>query len=187
MLWFLGEGMLGPLFSVFCERIGGNILDISWAWATYLITVGLLVVAVGKISDKVSKEWLLLSGFALCTIFTFGYLLVSKPWHLFLLQVGLGIAAALTIPPWDSLYAKYENKKKDGYTWGIAEGLNRVTTGMAIIIGGIIVTYWSFTALFLIMGVMQTIATLYVCKILKEVKHVRRRTHSNRRAVFKAA
>lgn len=32
-LWALGEGMLGPLFAVFAQRIGGNILDITWAWS----------------------------------------------------------------------------------------------------------------------------------------------------------
>jgi hypothetical protein len=32
-LWSLGEGMLGPLFAVFAQGIGGNILDITWAWA----------------------------------------------------------------------------------------------------------------------------------------------------------
>jgi hypothetical protein len=33
LLWYFGDGMLGPLFVVFAERIGGNILEIAWAWA----------------------------------------------------------------------------------------------------------------------------------------------------------
>ncbi|MEA2006933.1 MAG: hypothetical protein U9O20_02115 [Patescibacteria group bacterium] len=28
-LWSLGEGMPGPLFAVFSQRLGGNILDIA--------------------------------------------------------------------------------------------------------------------------------------------------------------
>lgn len=32
----LGEGMPDPLFAVFAQRIGGKILDITWAWAIQL-------------------------------------------------------------------------------------------------------------------------------------------------------
>ena len=111
-LWYLGEGMLGPLFAIFAERIGGNILDISWAWATYLIVTGLLSIIIGKISDtKISKEKLMIAGYLLNTIFTFSYLTVSEPIHLFFVQGGLGIAAALPSPTWSALYAKYEDKK----------------------------------------------------------------------------
>ena len=54
-LWYLGAGMLGPLFAVFTEQIGGDVLDISWAWATYLIIAGVLYIWVGKLTVKKYK------------------------------------------------------------------------------------------------------------------------------------
>ena len=169
-LWLLGEGMLGPLFAVFTERIGGSILDISLAWAVYLITTGLLVILIGEISDrKGRKEEFIIAGYALNALFTFGYLYVTEPIHLFIVQAGLGIGAALATPTWNSLYARYENKKRGGYTWGLAAGQAAITTGIAIIIGGFIVARYSFTALFIIMGIIQVIATLYQARILKKV------------------
>lgn len=167
-IWYLGEGMLGPLFAIFGEKIGGSVLDISWAWATYLIVVGVLVIYIGKLSDHIGKEKLMISGYALNAVFTFAYLLISTPAHLFIVQAGLGVAAALSIPTWMSLYAKYEDKRHDGYTWGVAAGLNRIITGVAIIIGGLVVTYLSFTVLFLIMGTVQVIATIYQALILRK-------------------
>ncbi|MBI2673498.1 hypothetical protein HYX19_04505 [Candidatus Woesearchaeota archaeon] len=117
-IWALGEGMLGPLFAVFTQRIGGNILDIAWAWALYLMVAGVLVILVGKISDGIlSKEKLMVTGYALNAIFTFSYLFVSSPLHLFFVQGGLGIAFALSNPTWNALYAKYEDKKQDGFIW----------------------------------------------------------------------
>ncbi len=167
-LWYLGEGMLGPLFAVFAERIGGNILDISWAWATYLIVTGILIMFIGKISDRIGKEKLMVAGYALNTIFTFSYLLISSPIHLFLVQAGLGVALALANPTWNALYAKYEDKKHDGYIWGLAQGESTLISGTAIIIGGLIVNYLSFTVLFLIMGIIQSIATIYQARILRK-------------------
>lgn len=167
-IWYLGEGMLGPLFAVFGERVGGSVLDISWAWAIYLIIIGVLVILIGDISDKRGKEKLMVAGYALNAFFTFCYLLVSEPAHLFVVQAGLGVAAALAIPTWMSLYARYEDRKHEGLTWGVAAGLNRILTGVALVIGGLIVTYFSFEVLFITMGIIQVIATLYQAQILRK-------------------
>src|SRR3989344_2612686 len=110
-LWYLGEGMLGPLFAIFAGRIGGDILDITWAWATYLIVTGVLYILVGKLTDG--------------------------------------------------------SKKNDTYEWGLAGGEAEIITGIAVIIGGFIVTYFSFNLLFLTMGVIQIISTLYQMQILR--------------------
>jgi MFS family permease len=167
-MWYFAIGLLGPLFAVFAEKVGGDILDISWAWATYLIVTGLLIIVVGKISDKfVSKEKLMIFGYALNAIFTFSYLFVSSPFHLIIVEVGLGIASALAWPTWDALYAKYEDKKHDGYTWGLAAGGEFLMSGVAMIFGGLIVTYFSFNVLFIVMGLIQTIATIYQAQMLR--------------------
>ena len=34
-LWYFGEGLFGPLFAIYAEKIGGDLLDITWAWAFY--------------------------------------------------------------------------------------------------------------------------------------------------------
>ncbi len=165
--WYLGEGMLGPLFAVFTERVGGDVLEISWAWAIYLLIGGLLIVWVGKISDHVSKKKLLVVGYFLNALCTFGYLLVSTPWHLFLVQGGLGIAVALATPTWNALYTSYENKRLKGTAWGLSDGQAKIFTGIAIIIGGLIVTFTSFTTLFIVMGIVQLAASFYLLKILR--------------------
>ncbi len=166
-LWYLGEGMLGPLFAVFAERIGGDVLDIAWAWSLYLVIIGVLVIVIGNWSDKIGKEKLLIAGYSLNAIFTFAYLLVSTPLHLFLVQAGLGVAAAFSIPTWMSLYARHEDRKHDGKIWGLGAGLDRIVTGIALFIGGIIVMFFSFTTLFVIMGCIQVIATIYIINIVK--------------------
>ena len=169
-LWFFGEGMLGPLFAVFAERIGGSILDISAAWAVYLVTTGILIILIGELSDKKGgHEKLVTIGFALNALFTFGYLFVREPFHLFIVQAGLGAATALSTPTWNSLYARYEDKKRTGYSWGLAVGQANIATGIAIVIGGFIVAKYSFTALFITMGIIQVIATLYQSRIIDRI------------------
>ena len=164
--WWLGEGMFGPLFAVFTGRVGGNILDITWAWAVYLFVTGFLEIFIGKISDKVGHARLMILGYALNALFTFGYLFVNSTTGLLLVQAGLGVALALADPTWDALYAKYETRKSAGYIWGLQHGTEQLITGAAILLGGIIVNYFSFTALFIIMGSIQVVGTIYQAKIL---------------------
>ena len=169
-----GEGMLGPLFALFAQKIGGDILQISWASALYLLVVGILTIIVGKYSDKWSKEKMMIWGYSLSAIFTFSYILVSSPLHLFIVQVGLGIATALAMPTWNALYSEWSENKKHGSSWGWASGLSRIIGGVSIVVGGFLVNFFSFNTLFIIMGTIQAMATIYQAKIIymnkKEIK-----------------
>lgn len=169
-IWYLGEGMLGPLFAVFTQRIGGNILDITWAWAIYLAVTGSLMIYIGRIAGKkVALEKLLLAGYFLNALFTFSYLLVQNPFQLLLVQVGLGVAAALAVPPWSALYATSENNDHAAYVWGLVNGAYYLVTAGAVVLGGLIVNYFSFTVLFVTMGLIQIAATLYQARILRYI------------------
>lgn len=159
-LWYLGEGMLGPLFAVFAQRIGGDILEITWAWAIYLIVFGALTMLVGGISDRIGKEKMMIIGYWLNAVLTFAYLFVHDAFGLFVLQAGLGVAAALATPTWDALYDHYSGDDSEGTVWGVADGLPKMATGLAIVAGGMIVDAFSFAALFVIMGCVQVVSSL---------------------------
>lgn len=159
-LWYFGEGLLGPLYAVFAQKIGGDILEITGAYAVYLITMGVISVLVGKFSDNHSKEKIMLAGYALNAVATFGYLFVNAPAMLFLVQGLLGVAAALATPTWDSLFSKYLDKKRAGEEWGLSDGGPHIVMGISLLFGGVVVSYFGFETLFIIMGTMQAIATV---------------------------
>jgi len=54
--------------------------------------------------------------------------------------------------------------------WGLASGAANIVTGIAIIVGGIILKYSSFEVLFIIMGTVQVLATIFQMRILKKKK-----------------
>jgi MFS family permease len=171
-LWYIGEGMLGPLLGLYTERIGGDILDLTWAWAIYLCVTGVCMFAIGGLADRYhATERLMVAGYALNAICTFAYLLISSPWHLLLVQAGLGLASALATPTWDALYSAYAPRQQAGRLWGLAHGQEHLITGGAILAGGYLVYLGSFTLLFLVMGVIQTIAAVYQATILSVPGH----------------
>jgi MFS family permease len=165
-LWNFADGMLGPLFAVFASRVGGDILDITWAWSAYLIIMGVGIIIVGHVSDRVSKLNLLFAGYVVSTVCTFAYLLVDSAAMLFVVQAGLGVAAALANPTHYALLARYsKTHERDGALWGWADGRDKIAIGAAVLLGGFIVTTWSFSALFAVMGTVSLISTLYLARL----------------------
>jgi MFS family permease len=165
-IWYLGEGMFGPLLAVFSDRIGGDILDISTAWSIFLVVSGILSILIGKLSDRFDKRKIMVAGYWLNALMTFAYVFVSNPMELFIVQAGLGLASALSTPTWDALVDEYSKEDENGTVWGLAEGLPNIVTGIAIIVGGSLVTYSSFSTLFVIMGIIQTAAAITQSRIL---------------------
>ena len=159
-LWYFSEGLLGPLFAVFSEQIGGDVLDITAAWATYLIVSGLAYPVVGRLLNRSRWKFRMIAvGYALNTAFTFAYLLVNNTHQLLVVQVGLGLAEAISTPSWDAFYASQLRDKDDTFAWGIAGGHPQFISGIAIAIGGLIAEFVSFRALFVTMGVLSLVAT----------------------------
>ena len=169
-IWYLGEGMFGPLYSIFAQKIGGDVLELTAAYAVYLVASGMITIILGKISDNYSKPKLMIMGYTLNALATFGYLLVSNPLSLLIVQSILGVANALATPTWNSLYSTYVEKKRAGEQWGLSSGGPDIITAGSIIIGGFIITYLGFNALFITMGVTQVIATIVQASILKNDK-----------------
>ena len=160
-LWYFGEGLFGPLFAVFSEKVGGDLLDITWAWSLYLFVTGLFYIIIGKLFNRtVWKSKLIVIGYALNTIFTFAFLLVDDTTSLMWVQAGLGLAEAISTPAWDAAFSSELEDTNDTYIWGIANGQSFIVSGIAIAIGGLIANYISFEALFILMGCIQLIATI---------------------------
>lgn len=158
-IWYFGEGMLGPLFAIFAEKVGGDILDITWAWASYLVVTGVVYIVAGHfMNGRDIKEKVMVVGYLLNALLTFCYIFVHNPLQLFLVQAGLGVAEAIGTPAWDTLYAKNLPAEVDSYAWGLSTGQSQIVTGIAFAIGGIITEYLSFEALFVTMGCIQLVA-----------------------------
>ena len=174
-IWVFGVSLLGPLFAVYSQKIGGDIFDITSAWAAYLFVSGLAVIVVGKLSDNVSKTKLLIAGYVIGAVSTLGYIFVENPVQLIFLQAWLGLSDALISPTWDSLYSQYGSRKKSGLEWGLADGLPSIVQGCAVILGGVIVSYFSFKPLFITMALIQLIAAGYTLNMLRYEKNKAKR------------
>ena len=173
-LSMLAGGLFGPIYAVFVEEIGGDLLTAGAAYAAFAIAAGILVFFISRWEDHVKhQEKLVVIGYFLSSIGFLGYLLIKTPLHLFIVQIILGIGEAVGIPAYDGLYSKHLDKGKFVSEWGLWESMYYIVLGISALIGGFLANIYGFKLLFTIMFILSILgliaSTFLVVK--KKTKH----------------
>ncbi len=152
--------MLVPMYAAFTEKVGGSILDAGIAFAAFSMATGVFITLIGTRAyfQRHVKAFLVLGflGSACCDI---SYVFVQNRWQLFAAQVVAGLATGLIEPAWDSLFTD-DIEDSSAKHWSIWAGGTHMVAGVAALVGGVIVSYFSFRTLFLTMGLIDLIATV---------------------------
>lgn len=152
------ESMLVPMYAAFTEKVGGSILDAGIAFAAFSIATGGVVALLG------TRPWFqlhiksfLVLGFFVSALCDLSYVFVANRWELFGAQVVAGLATGLIEPAWDSLFTD-DIEHSSAKHWSIWAGGTHLVAGVAALLGGVMVSCFSFTALFVAMSVIDTLA-----------------------------
>lgn len=172
--FILAGGLIAPLYAVYVENIGGDLLTAGSAYAVFSLVLGISTLLIAKLEDRVNKpEVLIVLGYLTMCFGYAGYLLVSKPWHLFIVEIMFGLGAAIAAPPWDMIYAKEMSRTKGSSHWGLIEAMNGIGAGIAAFLGGIIANYYGFRSLLWIMLQLSLVGLILSTYLLR--KHKRNR------------
>lgn len=162
-----GAGLFGPIYAIFVERIGGNILDAGIAWAIFLITLGLFEALVSKYIDMFeSKKVLIITSIAY-SIVVFSYIFVSSVWQLFILQLAAGIILAIDNPAWSSWYAKLQTDRKRGHDFALMYMSNNMARGFAVLIGAAVAQLFGFKVIFVLSAAFILFGLLFIVRSKK--------------------
>ncbi len=174
------NNMLGPIYAIFVEKIEGGILEASYAIAIFSISAGILIYIISKWEDRLKyKEKLLPVGYLLSSVGFFSYMFVSKPVHLYIVEVIFGFAIAVLSPLYDGLYSKNIDKNKYVSEWGAWESMSYIISSLAALAGGFLVSYFGFEALFFTMFTLSLISVFVSLALVKETRLKLAKTNRN--------
>lgn len=152
------ESMLVPMYSAFTEKVGGSILDAGIAFAVFSMATGIVITLIG------TRPWFqlhvrtcLMIGFLVSACCDGSYIFVQNKWQLFAVQIAAGLATGLIEPAWDSLFTD-DIEHSSAKHWSVWAGGSHLVAGSAALIGGAMVAYFGFPALFLAMCLVDTAA-----------------------------
>lgn len=124
----------------------------------YSVAVGVFIILVGRVSDRLNKKWITVFGLFLAAVGNFGYLFISHPYQLFILQIIFAVSGACLAAPFSTLFTKYIQKEKEGFQWALEGGGTRIIIGLSVLMGTFIVHYSGFSTLFILMGTLSLAA-----------------------------
>ena len=167
-LYLLAGGLLGPIYALFVDEIGGDLLVASTTFAIFMLTAGIGVFLLGLWEDRFKHQRkFIIAGYGVGVLGTFGYLFVNSPPSLFIVQIILGLSAALKDPAYDALFSR--SAKHLVLAWGQWEAVDYFSLGFGAIIGGLIAQNFGFQALLWCMLIIS-ISSFFTSMLLLRMK-----------------
>jgi predicted MFS family arabinose efflux permease len=163
-------GMFAPFYSIFVQKISGDIAFAGLSWGVFGIVSGILTLLFTKWGLRVKEQELLLAlGYFIRGIVFLSYGFMSSMAQLILTQVLWGVAAAIGVPAFDAVYSAHTSRESSIAEWGGLEGVSSIATGCAALVGGLAIATFGFQHIFFFMSFVSIALALYIWFLPREV------------------
>jgi len=172
----LGWGLVSPVFAIFIvEKIVDNLSvaakTAGFASLCYLVTKAIFQLPLAKFLDKRQNQkdifFFLVTGTILASIVPIGYLFSSRAWHIFFWQTLFGFSMAMAHPSWLVIFTKHLDKGKETMEWALETTFLAIGSGIAGLIGGLIVASFGFKVLFILVSFL-TLSSSFLLFLIKD-------------------
>jgi MFS family permease len=151
----VARNLFGPVFAVYVNKIGGDLLASGTALAIGTATLGLFIIISGRIASKYHTERIqLVIGYGLAALAYLGFIFVKSPTQLFMVEALSGLAAAIEMPAFSGLFSSFL-KQRHASSWGDYFGVMNFVSAGALFISGVISQQYGFRTLFFVMFATQ--------------------------------
>jgi DHA1 family multidrug resistance protein-like MFS transporter len=166
----ISAAMLGPIYALFVETVGGDLFDASMAAGIFALAAGATTLLAGKFADRTKRpELIVVLGYCLIGTGYFLYNFAYSMWFLFGIQILIGFAEAFYSPAFDSIYSRHLTVNKAGAEWGAWESINYFSQALGATAGGFIAATFGFHAIFSIMGCLCFFSAFYILMLKKHI------------------
>ncbi len=169
-LFTFAFGMFSPIYAIFVESIGEDLVAAANAWAVFSLTAGLLTFVVGKWENEIKETELgiVYSQFILGFAYIL-YYLTDGILMLYLAQACLGAGMAFFWPAFHSTYGKHTDRKEAAWQWSLYDGLAYLLPAIAAVVGGWTVEHYGFGLIFMVMAGISFFCGLFILVLPRKV------------------
>ncbi len=168
LVWLAGWGLLSPIFAVFVlQQIpGATVVTIGTAAAIYWILKSIIQIPVAIAIDRTASErddyLVLVVSLMLAGLTSFSYILVHTVWQLYLVEVLHAVSFALYIPAWNGIFTRHLDPEHRALEFALDSGAVGVATGIAGLLGSIMMQAFGFQVIFIITAVLSFAAAIII-------------------------
>lgn len=168
LVWLAGWGLLSPIFAVFVlQQIpGATVITIGTAAAVYWILKSVIQIPVALAIDRTVSErddyLVLVVSLMLAGLTSFSYILVHTVAQLYLVEVLHAVSFALYIPSWNGIFTRHLDPEHRALEFALDSGAVGIATGIAGLLGSIVMQAFGFQVIFIITAVLSFAAAIII-------------------------
>jgi MFS family permease len=141
-LIYLGFGLILPLFPLYVEQLGGGGLEVGLLMAAFMFTRAFLARPFGKLSDRMGRKRVIITGMFLYAILAYLFTLPTHWSGLFLVRILQGTASAMVWPVGEALVVDSAPPSKRSRSISIYIFLTNLGVVAGPLLGGAVL-YWA--------------------------------------------
>lgn len=156
--------MIFPFYVLLLNNIGNSYSQFGWAYGLFALTSALAYPFIGRISDNLGDQNLLLTySFSMSFIFLF-FPLVEEVWEVYVLQVIMGILGAVQKNTEKTALARNVEKSTAGKEIGNYHTWTSLGAAIAIILTGYMVDFITIGSIFYLASFLYFFSGIVIWK-----------------------
>jgi MFS family permease len=168
----LGVGIISPILPLYAETFSAGGLAIGIIMGAFSLSRGILGPFVGRLSDRIGRKRILLTGLGIFTLVSLCYSLAGNVWQLILVRIVQGGASVMVTPIAQGYVGDITPVGKEGRMMNLFYASMFVGVGLGPLLGGVLTDLWSYHAAFAGMGILSAASFVLVAASVP-VDHVR--------------
>jgi len=175
MFFYAGWGLIAPILAIYVINSvkGGNVQVVGLAAGIYWILKSIIQIPLAYYLDKNHGEkddhFVLIAGMVIVSLVPLGYIFISLPWHMYLLQSIYALGMAMVIPSWSGIFTRHIERKREAFCWSMESSGFSISTGIGGIIGGIVANSLGFIPLFVAVSLIGLASTFLLLTVGKNI------------------
>lgn len=164
-----------PFFSVFVLKQieGGTLIVVGAAYSVYWVSKSILQIPIARYLDKDHGErdefYALILGFFIAGLVPWGYFFASKPIHIYLVQIVLGLSDALLAPAWLSTFTRHVDSFRISFEWTLNSVGIGIAGAAAGFLGGILAQKFGFTVVLILLSIFSFGSAFIIAPLYKNL------------------
>ncbi|MGC9048991.1 MAG: peptide deformylase [Patescibacteria group bacterium] len=170
-----GWGLLNPIFAIFITEkiIGGTLAVVGIAEFIFLSSKAFFQLIFGdyldiESSDRRNLRWALI-GSIILNLSVLLYLVCRYPWHLYSVELLVGISSAMIYPSWYDLFVKHLNPRRRAFSISFHSTAIEGGSALSAAIGGLIANYFGFSFLIYLVAGISLIGTIFLFFLIRPI------------------
>lgn len=146
----MASAMIFPFYILLLKNVGNSYAQFGWAYGLFALTAALCYPLIGKAADRIGDK-------ALLAIYSWGmasillcFPLATEVWHVYLLQVLMGVLGAVQKNSEKTVLARYVSKDTAGKQIGHYHTWTSIAAALAVIATGYLVDFLTIASIFYI-------------------------------------